>query len=65
MAPGLGLYLDELFFEGYNMKQEAELLRMSNRKPKLPVAAGGGGGGDTEETVSMVLLLTILCSSLS
>lgn len=34
MAPGLGLYLDELFFHGYNVKQQRENERDSNRAKK-------------------------------
>ena len=42
MAPGLGLYLDELFFEGYNSKQDAEWKMLENKNAKAKVAAAAG-----------------------
>jgi hypothetical protein len=54
MAPGLGLYLDEVFFEAYNSKQEAELLFESKQKSKKSSSAStsakteGEGEGDAE-----------------
>jgi hypothetical protein len=62
MAPGLGLYLDEVFFEAYNTKQEAELLFESKQKSKKSSSAStsaktegeGEGGGEGEEKVSPI-----------
>jgi hypothetical protein len=62
MAPGLGLYLDEVFFEAYNTKQEAELLFESKQKSKKSSSAStsaktegdGEGGGEGEEKVSSI-----------
>lgn len=34
MAPGLGLYLDEVFFENYNINQAKQALLHSNAKAK-------------------------------
>jgi hypothetical protein len=57
MAPGLGLYLDEVFFEAYNTKQEAELLFESKQKSKKSKSAStcakieGEGQGEGEEKV--------------
>ena len=60
MAPGLGLYLDELFFEGYNTKQEAEILKSkknkSNYKGQLQVAASTAVEIETEISVSEIPL---------
>ena len=60
MAPGLGLYLDELFFEGYNTKQEAEILKSkknkSNNKGQLQVAASTAVEIEIEISVSEIPL---------
>jgi tRNA pseudouridine(38-40) synthase len=39
MVPGLGLYLDELFFESYNKKQEAEQQRLAQAAQKKAASA--------------------------
>ena len=60
MAPGLGLYLDELFFEGYNTKQEAEIMKSkkmkSNNKVQSLVAASTAVETETEISVSEIPL---------
>ena len=63
MAPGLGLYLDEVYFEAYNTKQEGELLLMSKRKSKQSSSASASAKAegevevDEEENVSTMQLL--------
>jgi hypothetical protein len=54
MAPGLGLYLDEVFFEGYNAKQENELKFISKQDEKKAKKEKKGGTeteGEGEERV--------------
>lgn len=54
MAPGVGLYLDELFFEGYNKKQDEEHkteIRKQNKKNKK----SSGPEGEGERVVGEVL----------
>lgn len=54
MAPGLGLYLDEVFFESYNAKQENELKFVSLQNEKRAKKEKKGGvetEGEGEERV--------------
>jgi hypothetical protein len=47
LAPGMGLYLHELFFDGYNIKQRNEIenihkrasAKISNKKKSAPISA--------------------------
>ena len=58
MAPGLGLYLDEVFFEGYNAKQEAELFFVTQRlekKEKSGKKVDAKTEGESEERVRYFL----------
>lgn len=58
MAPGLGLYLDEVFFEGYNAKQETELQFISKqieKKEKSGKKVDTKIEGDGEERVRKIL----------
>jgi hypothetical protein len=75
MAPGLGLYLDEVFFEGYNAKQENELKFISKQDEKKAKKEKKGGTeteGEGEERVRFKfdcsilynLLLVCRCNSL-
>lgn len=48
MVPGLGLYLDELFFEQYNFKQEREKEKMQTvLRVRALKAAGGRPSSET------------------
>ena len=67
MAPGLGLYLDELFFEGYNTKQEAELLKSKKNKSNNKVQESAAVEAGTEASVSGLLrelMYFNICNSL-
>lgn len=35
IAPGLGLYLDELFFDGYNMKVDSQITQDQSKRQKI------------------------------
>ena len=53
MAPGLGLYLDEVFFENYNKCQAKQAAEHGNKYPthsavKAPVKVSDGGNDDVE-----------------
>jgi hypothetical protein len=55
MAPGVGLYLDELFFDGYNKKQDEELRKEQNKKNKKNKKSSSSAAGEEERAVGEVL----------
>ena len=68
MAPGLGLYLDEVFFEGYNAKQETELQFISKqleKKEKSGKKVDTKIEGDGEERVRNIQDYLFICFSVS
>ena len=57
MAPGLGLYLDEVFFEGYNAKQETEqqfVSKQIEKKEKNGKKSDAKIDGEGEERVRYI-----------
>lgn len=50
MAPGLGLYLDELYFEAYNTKIENEIKKTNNKQKQQQKANSDSSSNNNEDS---------------